>query len=102
MSQDPIIPVEQTEHLSVELILEVTDCYHMTELLMTVSSSLAKIQSNKVSLVGANVVLIDRKTGKRKYREIADDDEADIYQMTESGVVMNQEDLIVFDPNEDL
>ena len=102
MSEDLIIPVEQKEHVSVLLTLEVTDCYHMTELLMTVSSSLAKIQNSKVSLIGAEAALIDRKTGQPKYRDIEDDDEPNIYQMTESGVVKNDENLIVFDPNEDL
>jgi hypothetical protein len=102
MSEDVIIPVEQKEHVSVLLTLEVIDCYHMTELLMTVSSSLANIQNSKVSMVSADAVLIDRKTGQPKYRDIQDDDEADIYQMTESGIVKNNENLIVFDPNEDL
>lgn len=102
MSENTIIPVEQKEHVSVLLTLEVTDCYHMAELLMTVSSSLTKIQSNKVFLISADAVLVDRQTGEPKYRDIQDDDEADIYQMTESGLVKNTEDLIVFDPNEDL
>lgn len=102
MSEDVIIPVEQKEHVSVLLTLEVTDCYHMTELLMTVTSSLAKIQNSKVSLISADAVLVDRKTGEPKYRDIEDDDIPDVYQMSESGIVTNNEDLIVFDPNEDL
>lgn len=99
---DEIIPVSQKEYVSVSLTLEVTDCYHMGELLMTVTSSLAKIHNNKISLMDANVILIDRKTGLPKYRDVQDEDIPEVYQMTESGVVTNQEDLIVFDPNEDI
>ena len=102
MSEGVIIPVEQKEYVSVLLTLEVTDCYHMTELLMTVASQIAKIKNSKVSLVEAEVVLIDFETGQPKYRDIEDDDEGEFYQMTESGVVKNNEDLIVFHPNENL
>jgi hypothetical protein len=102
MSEDVIIPVEQKEYVSVLLTLEVIDCYHMAELLMTVASQVARIKNNKISLVESQIVLLDSETGQPKYRDIEDDDEGYEYQMTESGVIKNDENLIVFDPNEDL
>ena len=102
MSEGVIIPVEQKEYVSVLLTLEVTDCYHMAELLMTVASQVARIKNNKISLVESQIVLLDSKTGQPKYRDIEDDDQGYEYQMTESGVIKNDEHLIVFDPNEEL
>jgi hypothetical protein len=102
MSKNVIIPVEQKEYVSVLLTLEVIDCYEMTELLMTVASQVARIKNNKISLVESQIVLIDFETGQPKYRDIEDDDEGEFYQMTESGVIKNDEHLVVFDPNEKL
>jgi hypothetical protein len=114
MSSSEIYLVDKTEHVEVSLTLEVNDCLHMNELLLNVSSAVASIQTKKITLLDAEIAVIDLSTGQLKYDDDSNDaflssDGYDIdmssgetfYRLSNSGVISTVEDLVVFDPKED-
>jgi hypothetical protein len=105
--KNSIMPVDQLEFVDVYLTLAVTDCFHMQELFLNVTSALTAINTDKVTMLDGQVRVVDDETGDLKYGSENDliifpDSEgtAAPYYVNGKGQAFNEDKEMIFDPED--
>jgi predicted TIM-barrel enzyme len=105
--KNSIVPVDQLEFVDVYLTLAVTDCFHMQELFLNVTSALTAINNDKVTMLDGQIRVVDDETGDLKYGSENDliifpdsKDTAAPYYVNGKGQAFNEDKEIIFDPQD--
>ena len=106
--KNSVVPVDQLEFVDVYLTLAVTDCFHMQELFLNVTSALTAINTDRVTMLDGQIRVVDDETGDLKYAQEdnylipldPEDTAAAPYYLNGKGQAFNQNKEIIFDPED--
>ena len=105
VKKNSVVPIDQLEFVDVNLTLAVTDCFHMNELFLNVTSALTAVDQGKISLLQAQFKVVDDETGELKYDQEdfvvfpAHTKENISYYINDKNQAIDEDNQIIFDRN---
>lgn len=106
VKKNSVVPIDQLEFVDVNLTLAVTDCFHMNELFLNVTSALTAVDQGKISLLQAQFKVVDDETGELKYDQEdfvvfpAHTKENISYYINDKNQAIDEDNQIIFDPED--